>query len=652
MTDLSAFDNLSEQHAASLKHSEMRTLLYVPLIQGDRAIGTILVGSLAVDDFSKDDIPLLETFAAQAVIAIENVRQFRELQTKLEQEAATGNLLSVISKSRDDDTHVFNTVVELAAQVCGADQAGLTLLNADGRDMRLMANWGHVQTTYAVGSEFSIDAPLSAAIAIRESRIVIIDDLAQSELYLAQDPVIVQLVDVEGIRTRLTVPILEEGRAIGAIMLSRREVRPFNPSEIQLVEKFAQHAVIAIENTKQFHELQTRLAREGATREVLEVISHSRSDETPVFNTILENTARLCETNLATLNLINETGTHLEYAAHIGDALPTYEVGEDRWSLDSTLQIAESVRRASIIHNVDLRQTDLYVQGDKWRRQLVDDEGVRTFLTVPLLSADGKPVGCVGLYRKEVRAFTDDEVSLVEGFAAQAVIAIENTRQLRELHMRLTREQATGEILSVISQSRDDEKPVFDSILQNACALCNAQQAALVLGTAEDEIQTLAAHKDAAQSAVDLFDAGKMPMDGNISYAARSIIESRLISFDDMEQSDLYTAGSPVVRSMVDDSNIRSVLFVPLLKNGNAIGTVTLFRYEVSPFNDFEISLVETFAAQAVIAIENVRQFRELQNRLQREAATKQILHGISQSRDDEQPVFDLIVELAKELCG
>ena len=211
---------------------------------------------------------------------------------------------------------------------------------------------------------------------------------------------------------------------------------------------------------------------------------------------------------------------------------------------------------------------------------------------------------------------------------------------------------ALSEILRVIAASRDDEAPVFKAILENAKTLCAAHMAGLILGRAEDETQQLAASLNIQPNVVEMFDTGQMKMDPNLSYAARCIAEGRLIAFADMGESDLYRAGSPIVRAMVDVSNIRSVLFVPLLSNGTAIGLITLFRAQIDPFDDEEITLVEGFAAQAVIAIENARQFRALQTRLERERASTEILDVISQCRDDEAPVFDTVLRQARTLCN
>ncbi|SHJ93117.1 Adenylate cyclase, class 3 [Shimia gijangensis] len=359
-------------------------------------------------------------------------------------------------------------------------------------------------------------------------------------------------------------------------------------------------------------ELRRGLQREEATRSILGVIQNSRDDEGPVFEAILTQAAELCAASQASLQLANAARTQFEIASYWGFEETAFNVGGSA-PLDSGRPIPEVIRTGRTINTTDLKNTAFYVKKDPVIKHVVDVEGVRSWLIVPLLNGP-QAIGAIALSRKVVSPFSDDEIALVETFAAQAVIAIENVRQFRELQTRLAHEVATSEILGVISRSREDEKPVFEAILDNAQALCNAPMSALVLARANDDHQILASHRGLFPKAVELFEGGQMVLDATVSYAAKSIIEERLIDLPDMGESELYKAGSPVVRSMVDDSKIRSVLFVPLILNGEAIGTITLFRQQVQPFSPQEVALVQTFAAQAVIAIENVRQFRALES--------------------------------------
>ncbi len=559
--------------------------------------------------------------------------------------------MQAISETKDDIQPVCDLIVTLAKDLCDAFFAGLVLGQEGDARQQLVASvnlhpdiqqlWLDGKYTMEPGNSIVTDTILTG-----ETKRVV--DMGDTDFHKSGDERFKLIVDTHGCRSNLFVPLKVGGSAIGCLMLARDEVRPYSDDQVQLVETFAAQAVIAIENVRQFSELQVRLAREGATRDVLETISRSRDDEAPVFQTILENTARLCETDVATLSLLNEAGTHLEYAAHFGDQLATYKVGVDRWSLDSNLQIAESVREARVIHNVDLRETDHYINGDPWRRQLVDEEGVRSFLTVPLMSTNGDPVGVIGIYRREVRPFTQDEISLVEGFAAQAVIAIDNTRQMKELHTQLERQVATQEVLSVISKSRDNDARVFEAVLRQATEICDADQAALVLVNAAGTHIQLAGAWGHDRTDVELGE--EWPLDGSVT-AAAAIRNCKVVRVEDIADTEFYRSGDPTAVTMVEVEGIRSRVVVPLMQEEQAIGAIAVSRREVRPFSDPDVQFIEEFAKHAVIAIENTRQFREVQERLEREKASREILEVISHSRDDERPVFQSILENSSRLC-
>ena len=647
----------------------IRTFLAVPLFSGGRTVGCIEVYRPEVNPFGADEIALVETFAAQAVIAIENVRQFRELQTRLEREAATREILSVISQSRDDDAPVFDVIVRNSARLCNAPVAWLLLATPAPRTSMLAGYHGLSRRQLELGDVFEHDAEpdtiTGVGRAIFEAQTNQDEDLAQTTHYLNDIGDMRMLVDVEGIRTRLCVPLISGGVGIGAILLTRREVAPFTPGEIALIETFAAQAVIAIENVRQFRELQTRLAREKASSEILKVISQSRDNEQPVFDAILRNAAHLCTASLASLLLTSEDRSHAVLVADWGYFGPSdqFPVGMV-WPMDSANATSTCMRDGRIIYEYDLADTDLYRSGDPLRVAAVDDDGIRTFLAVPLFSG-GRAIGCITIFRREVRPFTADEIALVETFAAQAVIAIENVRQFRELQTRLAREAATREILEVISQSRDDDKPVFDAVLRNANRLCGTSMAYLALGRPDDTHMTLAAYvnpylpsQDAVDQIIAFANQTGMRMDAAEHFSARAIVSGEVVQIADIATSQGYLSGEPTVRILVEDVGVRTILSVPMFDAQSAIGAISLQRREERPFSDDEIALIQSFAAQAVIAIENVRQFRaiqmanaELQTRLEREAATREILQVISQSRDDEQPVFDAILRNAARLC-
>lgn len=395
-----------------------------------------------------------------------------------------------------------------------------------------------------------------------------------------------------------------------------------------------------------------------ALRRVLEIIRDNREDEAPVFAAILEQAASLCNVPYAGLALVDASGKELVYAASHGAALPSSRVGARSWPIVPRSAMGQAVLAKCPVRVDDLKDSDDYRNGEPSRVRSVDEDGIRSFMVVPLL-LDGRAIGTFGMFKREVAPFTQSDQELVEAFAAQAVIAIENVRQFREVQTRLEREAATSEILEVISRSRDDEKPVFDVVLRNARRLCGASTAALMLGRPDDPHLTLAALSHAnPEGAIDIEDRIQrvnqvpMKMDPDVHVSARAICDGAMVHIADLRQTRSYRSGELSFRIMVDENGQRSALSVPLLTEDGAIGAINLHREEPGLFGDDEIALVRTFASQAVIAIENVRQFREVQTRLEREAATREVLQVISQSRDDEMPVFRAILERAQRLCG
>ena len=265
--------------------------------------------------------------------------------------------------------------------------------------------------------------------------------MRDTELYRAGDPFRRMFVDGEGMRTQLAVPLYSGDTPMGGFTLSRQRVEAFSDAEIALVETFADQAVIAIENARQFRELQTRLEHEAATRELLSVISQSRDDETLVFEMIVRSAARLCGSPGTTLMLVDEARENLVHSIAGWDE-DKGQVGGATLPLTDPGVAPAAVRECRIVHDVNIADSDLYHQGHKHRRRLVDELGVHTLLSVPIY-AGGEAIGCINLRRTEPGPFTDRQIALVEAFAAQAVIAIENVRQFRELQTRLEREAAT-----------------------------------------------------------------------------------------------------------------------------------------------------------------------------------------------------------------
>jgi class 3 adenylate cyclase len=425
------------------------------------------------------------------------------------------------------------------------------------------------------------------------------------------------------------------GEALGCIALYRREIKLFDDRHVDLVETFAAQAVIAIENVRQFRELQTRLEREAATREILQVISQSRDDEGPVFDAILKRAALLCRAPQAGLIMPNEARTHVRYIASWGPPSKHFQPGASEWPIDDPIAVTTSIRESRVVNIPDIVDDELTRQGHPARLEIIEREGIRSLLAVPLIK-DGKAIGCLDIYRLDVKPFTEDEVTLVQSFAAQAVIAIENVRQFRELQTRLEREAATRQILEVISQSRADEKPVFDAILENASRLCNAPLAYLSMANEERTHVTVPAHRGSRPKFAADLDNLRVLIDGSELALVRSITERKVIRMDDLADTEMYRNREPNRVSMVENEGARSILSVPLISAGQGIGAIILYRREVAPFSDDNVALAESFAAQAVIAVENVKQFKALQARTEEVQALNTNLESRVATQVDE----------------
>ena len=353
-------------------------------------------------------------------------------------------------------------------------------------------------------------------------------------------------------------------------------------------------------------------AREAALRDILGIISQSRDDEAPVFQAIHESASRLCDAPFSGLFLVDESGLNLDLVSHLGGDPEYIKASNVKWPLSQSAAVTDAVAKREVVHMRDLLETDAYRAGDEAMVRAVEMEGMRTFLAVPLLTADGA-IGTLGLYRREQRPFTEDQIALVETFAAQAVIAIENVRQFREVQERLEREKASRDVLDVISTSRDDDIPVFETILQNASRICNAPIAFLSLANEDRTEVRIPAHLGTRSEFGDILEGFVEPITRTELVAVRPVASGQTVLEDDIKDDEAYLSGDPRRLQMVDVEGARSVLAVPLMRDDAPIGAIVLYRREVAPFSEDDLTLVQNFAAQAVIAIENVRQFKALE---------------------------------------
>jgi GAF domain-containing protein len=643
-----------------------RSILAVPMLRDGDPIGAIAVPRARVGSFPASQIALLQTFARQAMIAIENTRLFeaeqersRELSESLEQQTATSEVLRIISSSHGELQPVFEAVLEKATRLCQAKFGNLFLREQNG--FRYVAMHGAPPPYIALGKPLVVlsEHPYTPlAEAVRTKRPIHLSDLRAERCYVEQDTRIVPLVDVAGARTILTVPMLKDDEAVGAIAIYRQEVRPFNDKQIELLKNFAAQAVIAIENTRLLKELRQRtsdltesLEQQTATSEVLRVISSSPGELEPVFQTMLENATRICEAKFGNLLLREENG--FRFAALYG---PESYIESSRQEPVVDLRDQEDapltrvVKGKQVVHIPDLRNDPTYLARFPRLVQLVEVAGARTLLLVPLLK-DQQVIGAITIYRTQVQPFADKQVALVQNFAAQAVIAIENTRLLNELRQSLQQQTATADVLKVISRSTFDLKSVLQTLVESAAKLCDADKA-----TTTRQIDGVFYRAEAYGFSREFMDYIKdIPVKADrSSVTGRALLEGRAVHIPDVTADPEYT--------FVEAQRLggyRTALGVPMLREGVPVGVLSLTRSEVRPFTDKQIELVTTFADQAVIAIENVRLFeaeqqrtRELTESLEQQTATSEVLRVISASPGELEPVFQAMLENASRVCA
>jgi GAF domain-containing protein len=637
--DLSA-EEAENEFPDTKRHQQItgtRTILATPLLREGLPLGSITVRRQEVRPFTDKQIALLETFANQAVIAIENVRLFQELKESLEHQTATAEVLGIISRSPTDVEPVLDAIVESAARVCGIDDVVLRL--HEGNTMVPRAHFGPIP----IGRiEISIYEPQNRW--VREHGTLHVPDIrAQNDFPT--------LGSGGSARTYLIVPLRQQRELIGTLNARRIEVRPFTPALIKLLETFADQAVIALENVRLFKELQERnrdlteaLEQQTATSEILRVIASSPTDIQPVLDVVAENAGRLCEATDVLIHRVD--GQMLPIAASVGRFAATYPASE-RFPIVRGSVVGRAVLDGKTIHVHDLAaesDEEFPVAKDFQRRY-----GHRTVLVTPLMR-EGMPLGAIWMRRTEVRPFSERQIKLLETFANQAVIAIENVRLFQELKESLEQQTATSEILGVIASSPTDIQPVLDAIAESAARLCSARDAAIRL--VEGNVLRLAAH----YGPIPFFAAPELPINRG-SVTGRAVVDGQPIQVEDL--LSVAATEFPEVRASGEREGDRTLLAVPLVREDVPIGAILIRRTVVDPFTDKQIALVKTFADQAVIAIENVRLFKEIQERnaelreaLEHQTATAEVLGIISRSPTNVQPVLDAIVESAARVCG
>jgi two-component system NtrC family sensor kinase len=543
----------------------------------------------------------------------ENAALRRELAHALKQRAVTGdaldataNLLKVINRSTFELQPVFEMLVTSAARLCNTDMAIILLRDGDVYRGRAAVGFAPDYLAFLASNPLRIDRGSMTGRVSLEKRIIQVEDVAADPEYRLS-----QVVTLAGQRTALGVPLLRDGEVIGVIVLARRWVEPFTAEQIELVATFADQAMIAIENTRLMTEQREALEQQTATAEILQVINSSPDDLAPVFDVILAKALRLCDAAFGVLWTYD--GENFCASALLGVPPAFAEVAtRDPRPAGLGTSRAPILRGGDVVHIADAAATEAYLSGEPMRRAVVDLGGARTLLGVPLRKDDAL-LGTFVIYRREVRPFSDKQIMLLQNFAAQAVIAMENARLLGELRQRtgdLARSvdelTATSDVLKTISRSSVDLETVLDTLSETVMRLCRADH--VYMFRRRDDKNHLVASRGLSQEAKEFVHTHPFAPDRS-TLSGRVSLERRVVHIPDVLQDPEYSYEGLRVFAY------RTMLGVPLMPGDALIGVFVVSRTKVEPFTNKEIELATSFADQAVIAIENARLFDELRER-------------------------------------
>ena len=612
----------------------VRAMLGVPLLRNGEPVGAFALGRAEPIPFTDRQIDLVTTFADQAVIAIENARLFDEVQAKtrdleesLTQQTSTADVLKVISRSAFDLQAVFDTLISSAIALIGADQGSLWM--RDGDLFRFRAYHGH-SPDYVAWVE---DHPLRAGRSSSVGRVAMTKQVASIPDVLEDLEYTPPANAIMGVRSVLAAPLLRDGEVEGVFVIFRRVPGDFSQRQIELVQTFADQAMIAIGNVRLFDEVQARtkdvqesLAQQTATADVLKVISRSAFDLPAVLRTLVESAAKLCDADKAT---ITREVNGVYYRAE------SYGFSEEFMGQIRNIPVAPergSITGRAMLEGKAIQVEDVEADPEYWPKNFAKRGELRTGLGIPMMR-NGASIGVIALMRTAVRPFNSKQIELVQTFADQAVIAIENARLFDEVQARtrdlteaLQQQTATANVLKVISRSAFDLQAVLTTLAESARDLCGASFVTLSLR--EGDAMRLRAESGCTPEIIQFMGAHPIRA-GRETFTGRVMLSGEAVHLPDVFADPEYDFGEgPRI------GNYRALLAVPLLREGRVeglrgpfgvrqvLGVFALARPDPVPFTERQIEMVRAFADQAVIAIENARLFNEVQSRTKELAAS------------------------------
>jgi signal transduction histidine kinase/DNA-binding response OmpR family regulator/putative methionine-R-sulfoxide reductase with GAF domain len=592
-----------------------RSGLSVPMLRDQQVIGAITVNRAAPGLFAAKEIDLLQTFARQAVIAVENVRLFNETQEALERQTASADILRVISSSPTNVMPVLDAITRTSLRLLSSSRASVMLREGDVLCISATARAGQAegwQAPEVIPIDGELNFPSRALLGKTVLHIpdFVAIDLSEHERRVQQRT---------GMRSALFMPLLRDNEAIGVLVVGRTEARAYDEDEIALLRSFADQAVIAIENVRLFNETKEALEQQTASTEVLQVISNSMADAQPVFERILLSTEELFDADIMGVYIVDDGLVHLGamrgmYADRLAPMFPIALAGS---------ATAQAIELGHVVSYPDVLNGPEVPPG---LRRLAQTLGENYSLAQAPMLWEGRGIGAINVARVDMRPFTEKETGLLDTFARQAVIAIQNAKLFKETQEALEQQTASAEVLTVIGQSVSDAAPVFERILNSARRILNTNYVNLGLigddGRVHVDVNRAAQFPgDPMYPKVVAWLQATYPAPIKKSMHGYCAHKQMVLNFSDVQHGPNVPAA---VREGTKWMGDISLLYVPLVWEGRGIGAFEVARIPKLPFTDKEVALIKTFADQAVIAIQNAKMFKETQDaRSQAEAANE-----------------------------